>query len=90
MKTLLIGLLLYSSSCTANSDSTFEYHFRILDSAAKANPKDTAYHCCTPSIKFMEVNTGIESKADGTLLGKLYFTKEDLDKWHKWYNKKIW
>lgn len=70
------------------SDTTFEYHFHILDSASKANPSDSIYACCTQSIKFMEVNTSINAHSDGTLLGKLSFSKDDLQKWHEWYNKK--
>lgn len=70
------------------SDTTFEYHFHILDSASKANASDSIYTCCTQSIKFMEVNTSINAHSDGTLLGKLSFSKEDLQKWHEWYNKK--
>ena len=69
------------------SDSTFEYHFHILDSASAANPLDTICTCCTRSIKFMEVNSGISANSDGTLLGKLSFSKEDLKKWHDWYDK---
>ncbi len=70
------------------SDTTFEYHFHILDSASKVNAADSIYTCCTQSIKFMEVNTGINAHSDGTLLGKLSFSKEDLQKWHEWYEKK--
>ena len=70
------------------SDTSFEYHFKILDSAVKANPHDTIYACCTPSIKFMEVKTGIEAQTGGTYFGKLNFFKEDLQKWHEWYDKK--
>lgn len=71
----------------AMDDTTFKHHFNILDSAAKANPNKDIYACCTPSIKFMEVHTGIGARSDGTLLGKLTFSKEDLRKWHEWYDK---
>jgi hypothetical protein len=98
MKILIIYLSVFAFACNANkpnksmsktkeadfSDS-IKYHFQILDSAVKANPQDTIYHCCTPSIKFMEINTSIESKADGTLFGKLYFSKDEWKKWHHWY-----
>lgn len=68
-------------------DTTFKYHFNLLDSAVKASPNDTVYNCCTQSIKFMEIKTGIESRSDGTLLGKLFFTKKELQKWQEWYDK---
>jgi hypothetical protein len=70
-----------------SSDTTFEYHFYILDSARKAYPKDTIYSCCTPSINFMEIHTGIEGHSDGTLLGKLSFSKDDLRRWHEWFDQ---
>jgi hypothetical protein len=70
------------------NDSMFQYHFKVLDSVSKASPKYTFYYCCNPSIKFMEVNTSIEAHSKGTQLGKLGFTKEDLQKWHEWYEKK--
>ena len=101
MKIFLICISFYSLSCNTNQqsnksietnmsagDTTFQYHFNLLDSAAKANPNDTVYHCCTQSIKFMEIKTDIESRSDGTLLGKLSFTKQELQKWHEWYDKK--
>jgi hypothetical protein len=68
-------------------DSTFRYHFNVLDSVIKANPKDSIFACCSASIKFMEEKTGIEAQADGTLLGKLEFSKIDFQRWHEWYNK---
>jgi hypothetical protein len=73
---------------TEMADTSFKYHFNILDSAIRAKPNDSIYTCCSPSIKFMEVNTGIDAHSDGTLLGKLVFSKEDLRKWHEWYDKK--
>jgi len=69
-------------------DANFEYHFHILDSASNANVADSIYTCCTQSIKFMEINTSIDAQSDGTLLGKLSFSKVDLQKWHEWYEKK--
>lgn len=68
-------------------DSLFNYHFKILDSVVNANVKDTVYYCCTQQIAFMEEHTKIESKSDGTLLGKLSFSKSDWEKWHKWYKE---
>src|SRR4051812_618733 len=75
------------NTSTEISDTSFEYHFNILDSVVKANPNDTIYACCIPSIKFMEIKTGIEAHSDGTYFGKLYFSKEDLQKWREWWDK---
>jgi hypothetical protein len=69
-------------------DSTFEYHFRILDSISNASPNDSVYECCTPTIKFMEDKTKIEASTDGTFLGRLAFSKRDLQKWHEWHDSK--
>lgn len=69
-------------------DSMFQYHFRVLDSVSKASPDYTFYYCCNPSINFMEVNTRIEAHSEGTQLGRLGFTKKDLQNWHDWYEKK--
>ena len=66
-------------------DSTFEYHFGILDSVSNSYLSDTIYPCCSPTIKFMEDKTGIESLTDGTYIGKIKFTKFDLLRWHQWY-----
>jgi len=68
-------------------DSLWNYHFNALDSAVRANPKDTVYYCCTTDIQFMEVRTKIEAKSDGTLFGKLSFSKDIWKQWHQWYKK---
>lgn len=74
------------------SDSLYHdairHHLQILDSARKAHPNDTVYYCCTPSINFMELNSKIEASSDGTQLGRLAFTRVDLQKWHEWYEKR--
>jgi hypothetical protein len=67
-------------------DSSFAYHFQILDSAKSSKPFDSIYRCCVPSIKFMEDKTGIQSITDGTFIGKIEFTEYDLIRWHGWYN----
>jgi hypothetical protein len=63
----------------------FDRHFNVLDSAAKSSSGDSIY-CCTFSIKFMETNTGVNAHSDGNYIGKLFFIKDDLRKWHEWYN----
>lgn len=69
-------------------DSIFQYHFRILDSAAKSPPRDTMYHCCYNSANFMVENTGIDADVEYDYGGATGFKKEDLVKWHEWYDEK--
>jgi hypothetical protein len=80
------------SGLQTDKDSTvkanFAHHFHILDSIVNANINDTVYVGASPSIEFLEVNTGIEAHSDGTLIGKITFSKGDLKRWHDWYNKK--
>lgn len=66
----------------------FKNHFIILDSVVNTNKNDTIYYCCTSSISFMERNTHVDAYSDGTLLGKLSFSKSDWYKWHEWYDKR--
>jgi hypothetical protein len=66
----------------------FLSHFNILDSIAHANINDTVYVGGTASIQFMEVNTAIDAHSQGTLIGKVTFSQEDLNNWHAWFNKK--
>jgi hypothetical protein len=65
----------------------FERHLKILDSVVEKNPNDTIYTCCSESIDFMEKTTGIDGHADGTTLGKLFFSRNDFIKWRTWYEK---
>lgn len=67
--------------------ASFIYHFHILDFIACANINDTVYVAATPSIQFMEVNTRIEAHSEGTLIGKIKFSKGDLKKWHGWFER---
>jgi len=71
---------------TKKIKSEFNYHFRILDSAAKTALSDTIT-CCYSSIYFMETYTKINGEAFVTYFGQFYFTKKDLLKWHNWYGK---
>ncbi len=66
--------------------SIFLSHFGILDSASKPSTNDTIY-CCSPTVEFMELQTGISSSTDRDYAGPLGFLKEDLRKWHEWYDK---
>lgn len=65
----------------------FAYHFKILDSASKNNKRDTIY-CCRASANFMEYHTEIEAGTMGSYFGRLGFTKEALNIWHNWYDRK--
>ncbi|HRX92571.1 MAG TPA: hypothetical protein P5158_00560 [Chitinophagaceae bacterium] len=70
-------------------DSAFLHNFQILDSVVKTKPKDTLYQCCYHSIAFMEKNTRIEADVDGDYIGPIGFKKEDLKRWHDWYDKEF-
>lgn len=76
-----------TSQTTTKIHTLWDYHFNVLDSAVNANPKDTVYYCCTIEIRFMEERTKIEAKSDGTLFGKLSFSKNIWEQWHQWYKK---
>lgn len=41
------------------------------------------------SMRFMEERTGIQASPSGTLLGKISFSKRDLDNWRTWYEPKF-
>jgi hypothetical protein len=79
------GLSQQGKENNENIDSLINFHFKELASAVKAKPKDTIYYGHSGSIMFIEEQSGIYSKADGTAVGKLYFTKSDFIKWRKWY-----
>lgn len=78
---------LMSQKNDTNVKRCFEYHFRILDSVNVSSTTDTI-HCCYESIIFMESKTKIKSSAFVTFFGVFSFRKEDLIKWHDWYNDK--
>ena len=59
--------------------------FKRLEAAVILNPKNTKFYCCSGSIMYIENESMIYSKSDGTFAGKLYFTKSDFIKWRKWY-----
>jgi hypothetical protein len=89
----MIGNSLYSQTNDLifhqNKDKlNFQYHFNVLDSVAFLNKSDTIA-CCFNSIYFMETNTKINGEISGNYFGKLFFTKNDLLKWHAWYNNKF-
>lgn len=63
------------------------YYFRIMDSLVAVAPNDTLYECLN-CVRFMKDETGIPSTGKVTYFGQFDFTKEDLRKWHDWYDKK--
>ena len=67
-------------------DSAFTI-FNTLDSAANLVIDDTIVSCCRGGISFMERTTKIPPSSPGTFLGRFYFTKSDLQKWHTWYEE---
>jgi len=71
------------------ADSEFVQYFRVLDSAAAEVKSDTIVHCCIGPIAFMEINTKIPASSPGGFTGKMFFTKNDLKRWHEWYDKKF-
>lgn len=86
----MISVLMLNTGCSQKVVGTkdkkqFAYHFAILDSVASVTPHDTLVNV-TESIAFMERKTNIEASTDGTLVGRLACTKEDLKRWHEWYN----
>jgi hypothetical protein len=64
------------------------YYFKIMDSLVLAAPKDSFYECFN-CVVFMKRTTQIPSSGNITYFGQFDFTKEDLQKWHAWYNKEI-
>jgi hypothetical protein len=47
----------------------------------------TKYYCCAMEMEFMEEYTGIPADGDGSLVGRLWFSKKTWEAWHRWYNK---
>jgi len=101
MKGNILSIIVFTLliSCNANGQRAntskqnilkkeFKYHFHIFDSTIARYPLDSIYPGQPYSIKFMEENTRINSESDMTLLGKIFFSKKDLQKWHEWYDKK--
>jgi len=65
--------------------SEFNKHFHVLDSASKAFSVNQI-ECCGSSAWFMEVQTRIESEGEKGYVGIMSFTKNDLRKWHQWFD----
>jgi hypothetical protein len=79
-----------SRDTTIINSTDFLHHFNKLNIAVKTNLKDTLYYCCSGSILYMEFATKISAKADGTFLGKLFFTKSEFARWRIWGIRKGW
>ena len=59
-------------------------HLRILDSAAHTFP-DTVIHCCAKSVDFLEKISGIPATSNCSFVGRMFFTKDNLKRWHEWF-----
>jgi hypothetical protein len=92
--TFFLVLLTISTQCqnlkrlSKKTDRQFKHHFAVLDSAMNAQENDTVYYCHPPSIEFMELHTGILSKTDISIVGKMQFTKTAYQQWLRWYQKR--
>lgn len=73
-----------STGTESQFDVDFRQHLELLKHLNKVDSFDTKG---TASIVFLEEHTGIESEADIDLLGKIYFTENDLQKWESWYDQ---
>jgi hypothetical protein len=63
--------------------------FEQLDSVVNANKGDSIFYSSPYLIKKLEAITKIKATdKGGSYVGKLYFTKENYEKWHEWYEKK--
>jgi len=90
----VIAIFSLASSCTifkrsANSELgiRFKDNFSVLDSVVNENPTKNKYFNCPMQIDFMEEYTGIPADGDGTLIGRIWFSKKTWEAWHRWYNK---
>jgi len=96
MRSLIASILIGCFfSCGISKDSftnkkrkQFLTHLNILDLAAKNCISDTV-SCCSNSIAFMVENTDIKIHSQATFNGFLFFIKEDLINWHKFYDQRI-
>jgi hypothetical protein len=74
------------SSNVDKIDSTFNIHFKILDTYISDPSSDSSGRRMT-SIHLLEATTGIKSSGPFTYIGRTSFNRENLEAWHKWYNK---
>lgn len=71
---------------TADKELERVYYFKVMDSLVAARPQDTIYGC-RYCISFMYQETKIPSSGHITYFGQMEFTKDDLVKWHEWYER---
>lgn len=71
---------------TSGKNQERVYYFKIMDSLVSASPHDSLYECLN-CIRFMKKETKIPSSGRYTYFGQLEFTKQDLKRWHEWYDK---
>jgi hypothetical protein len=98
----IIIFLIIMISCNSASNKTgidndfkrigkdsIKYHLRILDSAALANLSDTVCVCCSASIEYLELKSGIKANYETTFVGRLFFSKQTLYLWNQWYSNQL-
>jgi hypothetical protein len=85
---LMLRITACSQKGKKSEEWQLEYHFKVLDSIAKATPSSNILLNCPESVKFMQTKTGIEATTDGNYFGRFSCTTEDLRRWHEWYDKK--
>lgn len=67
--------------------TAFIYYLKSMDTIVNKNPSDTSFFCIN-CVRFMQDETRIQSSGKTGYFGREGFTKEDLQKWHEWYEKK--
>ena len=78
----------YDYSNIVHKDSLLIHHMKVLDSVVSRKRKDTVYFCCISSIDYLQKVSKIGASTDGTLIGRMSFTKGDWQKWKDWFEKK--
>lgn len=65
----------------------WQYYFKVMDSLVLARSTDSTF-ACKSGIYFMETETGIISSGETTFFGRFDFTRDDLVKWHEYYDRR--
>jgi hypothetical protein len=91
MKILFIIAIIFFLNCSCMVSKSrqiqraYVKHLAILDSASQSNLSDTV-SCCAASIAFMVEHTNVQVEATPGFHGFLYFRKQELKRWHKFYD----
>lgn len=65
----------------------WQYYLKVMDSLVLARSNDSTF-VCKSGIYFMETETGIISSGETTFFGRFNFTRDDLVKWHEYYDRR--